>query len=214
MAMIKGTTCLRINSKVMKNFIGIIALLFILKFQTQAQSQRGTSVVIVDPTVPSLSTLLKQISPTSKVVYLDKTSNPLGSILRILKANAPVSSLHILSEGKPGNLIFSGMSVNTVMLEDYWEALGNWKEHFNHHGDILLYGCEVAKGDAGVEFVKTMAVLTGLDIAASDNLTGSWRKGGDWFLEIKSGRIESQLAVSKKIIEQYPAVLSPSAAKR
>jgi hypothetical protein len=96
------------------------------------------------------------------------------------------------------------------MLEDHWEVLSNWKDQFTPHADVLLYGCEIAKGEAGVEFVRSLAVLTGLDVAASDNLTGSWRKGGDWLLEIKSGRIESQLAVSKKIIDQYPAVLRSS----
>jgi hypothetical protein len=191
----------------MKGFISSIAIAMILTIQVMAQTQKGSSIVIVDPALPSLSLLLKQIHPASKVVYLDKTGNPLHSILSILKENAPISALHILSEGKPGSLVFSGIPVTTATLDEFTELLGNWKDHFTHHGDILLYGCDVAKGEAGIQFVKNMAILTGLDIAASDNPTGSWRKGGDWFLEIKSGRIETRLAVSEQIIENYPAVL-------
>jgi hypothetical protein len=192
----------------MKGFIVSIALAMVLTIQGHAQIQKGASIVVVDPTLPSLSLLLKQIHPASKVVYLNSTKNPLQSLLAIVKANAPVSALHIFSEGKIGSLVFSGMPVTSATLDEHAEVLGNWKDHFTHHGDILLYGCEVAKGEGGIQFIKNMAILTGLDIAASDNLTGSWRKGGDWFLEIKSGRIETRLAVSQQIIEQYPAVLS------
>jgi hypothetical protein len=112
-----------------------------------------------------------------------------------------------MSAGNPGQLVFSGNEISGTVLHMNEEVLGLWKENFSQHGDILLYGCEVAKGYAGIEFVKSLAILTGLDIAASDNLTGSYKKRGDWYLEVKSGRIETRLIVGQKIIEQYPNVL-------
>jgi len=192
----------------MKKFIVIFAW-FVLAVSANAIAQqgKGNSLVIIDPELPLIDILHKQIHPDSRIVYLEKSNNPLGAILKILKAHAPVSALHIMSHGKPGQLIFSGTEVTTSMLDQNEHVLGMWKDHFSQHGDVLLYGCEVGKGREGVEFIQSLAVLIGLDIAASDNHTGTFRKGGDWFLEVKSGRIETKLVVSQKIIEQYVAVL-------
>jgi hypothetical protein len=171
------------------------------------QTVHGNPVVIIDRDLPEVDVLITGIKPGSRLIYLDNTKSPLASILKIIKENAPVSSLHILSHGKPGTLIFSSDKITLENLEENHVILGAWKEYFINHGDVLLYGCEVAKGAEGIDFIKALAVLTGLDIAASDNLTGSFLKGGDWYFEVRSGRIESSLIISKRITEQYAAVL-------
>jgi hypothetical protein len=185
-------------------FIMLLGTVIMLNAQ---QTVHGNHVVIIDRDLPEVDMLITGIKPGSCLIYLDKTKNPLASILKIIKENAPVSSLHILSHGKPGTLIFSSDKVTVQNLEENHALLGLWKEYFVTHGDVLLYGCEVAKGSEGIEFIKSLAVLTGLDIAASDNLTGSYLKGGDWYFEVRSGRIESSLIISKRITAQYAAVL-------
>jgi hypothetical protein len=148
------------------------------------------------------------------VGYIDKSTSPLYSIYRIIRENAPVSAIHIFSQGKPGTLVFANDKVNVENIEDHEEMLGAWKEHFAPHGDILLYGCEVGKGSDGIHFVRNFAMMTGLDVAASDNSTGSVFKGGDWFFEVKSGRIESRMVVSRRIVDEYPVVLGSVARNR
>src|SRR5262245_7202272 len=122
----------------MKNLIGLLVISLTLTISAQAQSPKGTSLVIVDPELPSLNVLLSQIHPAAKVVYLDKTGNPLTSISRILKANAPVSALHIFSEGDAGTLKFTSMAVNDATLNDHASLLENWRDYFTPRGDILL----------------------------------------------------------------------------
>jgi hypothetical protein len=188
--------------------ICIIVCLIIGLIRVGAQTPRGNALVIIDAGVPSSSTLIKEMKRFSKVVFLEQTADPLRAILEVLKAHAPVSSLHLFSEGRQGNLFFSGKALNAIALEQSADVLGEWQSSFAYGGDILLYGCEVAKGDTGVDFVRTLAVFTGLDVAASDNHTGSSRLGGDWFLEIRSGRIETDIVVSNKIIDRYSEILS------
>jgi hypothetical protein len=193
----------------MKRFISFFASIVMLIGNLQAQSaSRGASIVIVDPGIASVDILVNHFTPGSKVFHLDELKNPLASILAILKANAPVGTLHLFSEGRPGSLVFSSVAVNDRTLENNMELLANWRSYFIEGGDILLYGDEVARGEAGIDFIRNLAIFTGIDVAASDNHTGFWRKGGDWLLEIHSGRIESQIAVNNQVSEKYKEVLS------
>jgi hypothetical protein len=195
----------------MRKLASLLAFIMLLGTVIMLNAQQivhGNHVVVIDRDLPELDVLITGVKPGSRLIYLDNTKSPLASILKIIKENAPVSSLHILSHGKPGTLIFSSDKVTVENLEENHVILGAWKEYFINHGDVLLYGCEVAKGNEGIEFIKALAVLTGLDIAASDNLTGSYLKGGDWYFEVRSGRIESSLIISKRITAQYEAVLN------
>ena len=47
-------------------------------------------------------------------------------------------------------------------------------------GDILLYGCNVAQGGVGMQFISLLAQITGADVTASDDLTGNENLNGDW----------------------------------
>ena len=60
------------------------------------------------------------------------------------------------------------------------------------HGDILIYGCDVAKGTIGQAFIEQLAAATGKDVAASTSDTGAAALGGDWVLEAQTGTIEAQ----------------------
>ena len=44
----------------------------------------------------------------------------------------------------------------------------------------------------GGSLLDRLGTLTGADVAASDDLTGSARLGGDWDLEYGNGRIETE----------------------
>ncbi len=57
--------------------------------------------------------------------------------------------------------------------------------------DILLYGCNVATGPEGAEFLATVSGLTGANVAASATPTGPRSLGGDWILETATGTIEA-----------------------
>lgn len=52
-----------------------------------------------------------------------------------------------------------------------------------------------------------MSKLTGAEVAASSNLTGSQTMGGDWQLEVVTGKIEAGLAFQPLVGETYNTVL-------
>ena len=76
-------------------------------------------------------------------------------------------------------------------------------------GDILLYGCNVAAGDAGQSFIEALAQYTRADIAASTDLTGASSLRGDWVLEASTNPIEQSGTSLVSLGDGYAYALSP-----
>jgi len=87
-------------------------------------------------------------------------------------------------------------------LKQYTPVIEQW-----NIDNLLLYGCHVASGDAGEEFVNKLQTLTGSNIAASKSLTGAAVKGGNWELEFTTSQNETSLALSEATIVAYHGVL-------
>jgi Tol biopolymer transport system component len=98
--------------------------------------------------------------------------------------------------------------INSNTLEQYSDHLQSWGAALAPDADILLYGCNVAAGEAGQQFVQLLSQLTGADIAASNNLTGSAALGGNWELEVKIGNVEAPIAFGAETMDAYSAVLT------
>ncbi len=82
-----------------------------------------------------------------------------------------------------------------------------WGNSIEADGDIILYGCEVAKDLAGAEFVKDLSEYTQADILASTDTTGSETLGGDWDLEYAIGKIEAESIFNTEIKNDYSSIL-------
>ena len=82
---------------------------------------------------------------------------------------------------------------------------------FTDDADLLLYGCNVALGERGSAFVERLDSLTGAEIAASTNLTGSAARGGDWNLEVTTGKIKASLAFEPEVMAAYTSLLVDTA---
>ena len=75
----------------------------------------------------------------------------------------------------------------------------------------MLFGCNVAETEAGKDFVEQLGRITGVDVAASNDLTGSRDKGGDVELEVTTGTIEADLGWIKQKVSQLSQVLDAEA---
>lgn len=88
-------------------------------------------------------------------------------------------------------MILGSSKLSGSNLENYSEQLNQIGKYLNFSGDILLYGCEVAQGKIGQRFIEQLALLTGVNVAASTTLTGSTELGGDWLLEANIGMVQA-----------------------
>ncbi|MEQ1592682.1 MAG: Ig-like domain-containing protein [Thiobacillaceae bacterium] len=156
-------------------------------------------LVIVDTGVQDyqslLADILKQRSDTRHidVVVLDPAQDALSQITQALQSHGQLDALHIISHGESGELLLGNTLVNDRTLETQAASIQSWSNALSAHADILLYGCDVAEGAAGQQFVNSLARLTGADVAANTDLTGSAALGGDWTLETHTGSIETAI---------------------
>jgi Ca2+-binding RTX toxin-like protein len=113
-------------------------------------------------------------------------------ITNTLANQSDIEAIHILSHGSPGNLNLGSETISNENLPQLGNKIKQWGKALTKNADILLYGCNVAATEIGLQFIQKLHQLTGANIAASNNKTGNQAAGGDWELEVKIGNIATQ----------------------
>lgn len=146
----------------------------------------------VDASVPSAEALMVGLGEGSRVYALENTSDVFAQIEAALAAaGGAVDAIHIYSHGREGALELGGRWVDASTLADCADILARIGEALARGADILLYGCNTGAGPLGTNFVRTLAELTGADVAASNDVTGPASLDGDWDLESTAGAVET-----------------------
>ncbi|MDX2099435.1 MAG: DUF4347 domain-containing protein, partial [Leptolyngbyaceae cyanobacterium bins.59] len=165
------------------------------------------SVLFVDANVPNYEDLIQNIDSETQVVILDANRDGIEQITEALRELQEVKSLQILSHGNEGQLSLGNTLLNTETLPLYQTQLKSWRDALAEHADILLFGCNVAAG-SGQAFVQQLSEMIGVDVAASDDLTGSAAAGGDWDLEVTTGEIDTASVLNSQQTQLYDSVLA------
>lgn len=153
-----------------------------------------TQVIVIDPAVSDWKTLTAGLSPDIPVILLPEGGNGLQALADALAGYGTLDALHLVSHGSAGTLQLGDLALNASGLGVQGDALAAIASHLTPDSDVLLYGCSVAAGSAGMDFVNALSLaLNGADIAASDDRTGPLALGGDWDLEVGVGEIETVL---------------------
>jgi len=166
-------------------------------------ADRAQESPAVDPVELIGATLEQQIALNAdrdiKVFVLDSQQDGVEQVSSILDYFQEVAAVHLLSHGSAGALFLGNTKLNTQQLRNSQQQLKRWGNALADDGDLLLYGCDVAEGAVGLEFVEQLADLTGADVAASDDDTGN-AEGADWDLERTVGLVETGSFVSAAML--------------
>ena len=168
----------------------------------------ASAVAFVDAALPDYQTLVAGLSPNTAVYVLNPAGDELGQITQVLAGYSQLSSVALFDHGSDGALQLGTTSLTSANLLDYAGALQSWSQSLAPGADLLLYGCDVAQDAVGQNFVSQLAKLTGADVAASTNLTGSSALGGDWNLEFSTGSIAAPTDLSDWAQAAYQNVLA------
>ncbi|MEL6472228.1 MAG: DUF4347 domain-containing protein [Cyanobacteria bacterium J06623_4] len=163
-------------------------------------------IAFVDASLDDIDELVSTLA-ASTIYIIDADIDGVSYISDVLAQYGPeaVDSVHIFSHGRAGRLQLGKTALSSDDLTGYGEALSHWGASTT--GDILLYGCDVAKSAAGISFIEQLSAATGGDIQASTDLTGSALLGGDWALEATVGEIETEIAITAAGQLGYAGVL-------
>jgi hypothetical protein len=159
-------------------------------------------LVIIDAGVRDSEILASGVVKEAAVAILEANKNGIDQINDILALQPHIESLHLISHGNPGCIFLGNTELSLNTLDLYTEQISQWSIP-----QILLYGCQVAAGDAGAEFIEKLQQLSGAEIAASTSLTGDASQGGNWLLEIATGEATFDLALEPTAMEAYQHTL-------
>src|SRR5215471_3290109 len=147
------------------------------------------SVVFVDSRVPDIDDLLDGLALGVQAFVLDASSDGLEQIAEILAANnlSDLSSISIVSHGNSGELELGSSLITNTNLGDDSNALAEIGASLAPGGTIQLYGCDVALGSGGQQFINDFSTLAGgVSVEAATHIVGSASLGGTWALDASS----------------------------
>lgn len=172
---------------------------------TTSPLRSAKSLLFVDPGVDQYQSLIAEVTASTEVHVLDAAQDAIVQITETLAGRSGIASLQILSHGAVGRLQLGSDWIDSNALQNHATDVRSWSLALTQEADILLYGCDVAAGETGDDFIRSLSQLTGADVAASNNLTGNAALGGDWTLEAATGQIETPTLRS----EAYRGILAP-----
>ncbi|MFK7855487.1 MAG: DUF4347 domain-containing protein, partial [Granulosicoccus sp.] len=145
-----------------------------------------------------------------EIFILDNQSDGIEQISDVLAGYDSLDAVHIISHGFDGAINIGATRLDTETLNANRATISTWGDAFDLSGDLLIYGCDLAKSSSGQSFVNALASTTGTDVAASLDLTGSALLGGDWDLEYQVGSIEKAAAISENVQRSWMGILAPT----
>lgn len=148
------------------------------------------NVFLIDAKVAGYQALLSELPADSEWFLIDSERDGIEQIAAILSRYQNLDAIQIISHGSPGTLYLGATTLDATNLNQYSTQLANIGAALTESGDILLYGCNVAANEAGKLFVADLAAITGADVAASTNISGSSQLLADNLLEMQSGSIQ------------------------
>jgi hypothetical protein len=187
----------------------------VIDHNAPASASQGREVVFVDLGIPEAETLLSDLEAQQTagrpldIVRIGAGEDGISVISAYLSAPGDeISAVHILSHGDQGWLQLGQAKLDLASLSERLGEVSTWGSRLASDADLLLYGCDLAASEAGRELVDQLALLSGADVAASDDRTGAAILQGDWELEYTSGTVDSGSAISQQAQASWQQVLA------
>ncbi|WP_432732462.1 VCBS domain-containing protein [Jeongeupia wiesaeckerbachi] len=173
-----------------------------------AQAPAPRNLVVVDARLENRDALLAQLPADSKAIIVNAGDDALAAISNALSSLGKVDSIQIFSHGTSGQFDLGNRVFTSETIRQATDVLSSWRGALNSGADIQLYGCNVGAGTAGRTLVQLLASETGADVGASSDNSGNAAAGGNWALEVTSGVIDKQIALSERALSSFDGLLA------
>ncbi len=158
----------------------------------------GREILVIDPAVPDADRLAGALVDARpevdwQVVRLDPTRDGLVQLTQWLDPvgdSRPVAALHLLGHGSDGEMRLGDLALGFETLAARATEVMSWRSALAG-ADLVLYGCDVAGTADGRSLVDALGRLTGAQVLASTDATGSADHLADWHFEYVSGETDA-----------------------
>ena len=173
-------------------------------------------LVFIDTGAENYQQLLDDIwshpDPTRQidVVLLSPSEDGIAQITETLAQyrTEKLDAVHLVTHGADRAIKLGNTWLDAASLDQNRDQIASWGESLNSGADLLVYGCDLAGNDLGRALLNNLVDLTGADIAASMDDTGSSPLGGDWDLEYELGEVETEVAFSGLLQSEWDSLLN------
>ncbi|MGK7889504.1 MAG: DUF4347 domain-containing protein [Leptolyngbyaceae cyanobacterium] len=194
-------------------------------------STHAASIVFVDANVKDRHEFLNVIQPHIAAYVIPHDVDGVDYITHTLEhypsRGEAIAHIHLIAHGFPGGLYLGNSQLSLSTIEQYVNPLREWFLDCRHqqalhrylatlsHGfnqpqispQLLLYGCHVAAGDAGSEFLDKLHHYTGAAIQASTAPIGNPDLRGLGTLDTTVGQTWETAALPPKLLTGYSGTL-------
>ena len=172
-------------------------------------SAAGQEILFLSPSVRDYQQLLDGISPNVEVHVLDPTRDGVAQMAEILASRTGIDAVHLIGEGTEAEMHLGASFLTQDSISTrYAEQFQQIGQSLSANADLLIYGCNFGRGEAGQAAIQTLATLTGADVAASTDRTGHVSEFGDWQLEVSTGMVESSVVIGESTQSSWEGVLA------
>ncbi len=155
------------------------------------KTQQTRELIIVDSAVEDKSVIFKQAQPGVDIVEIPQGKDGMVELMKILSNYTNLDAVHFVSHAEKGAIYIGGQRIDQKVLEQDVAGFVAINSAIREGGDLMIYGCDVAQGQEGNDFLEIIQNNTHVDVAASNDQTGNEAYGGNWDLEIRKGDIEA-----------------------
>ncbi|MDZ7790183.1 MAG: cadherin domain-containing protein [Xanthomonadales bacterium] len=160
----------------------------------ESPSDGANNIVFVDTRIDDWRSLVEGSKERTQVIRVDADNDGLSVLVEAMRKKEGIASVVVFSHGAPGMFRLGSENIDANAVENHAHAVESIRAALSPNADIVIAGCSVAQGDQGRRFIDEISTLTGANVYASDDQTGSTSKGGDWSLEYVSGSRKSMLS--------------------
>ena len=136
------------------------------------------TIVFISSNLANCDFLVQKVIPEARVIVIGSQADGINEITQILNFSY-CQEIHLISHGLPGCFYLGNSELSLNTLIRYSAELRSWFSR-GFHGQnasvmprLSLYGCNVAAGDVGEEFIIKLNQITGAEISASVKITNS-----------------------------------------
>ena len=135
----------------------------------------------------------------------DGTKDGLQQIAQDLQGMQGLHSMDIISHGAADEVLVGTDMLTTSTIPTYAADLTAIGKALAPHGQLDLYGCDVAA--AGDGFLDALQQATGRNVAASTGPVGATALGGTWTLNATTGPTPDALPANLAALQSFDGLL-------